>query len=177
MPHIYPEDCSSAHACGRTWQDGSHPFHPWEFAVCLRLAFRKGLTLEVPCAWGVELAAVFSVKPGWFSDVLDSGCCNPWIKGLRYLASTSRVWEAHIQYRSWICPGRVADEIHLSGGGCVGCRRAGGSVPRDCVFLGAWQEMTWPQPPREAVIQWCRTGSPDQPETVESSALASALRA
>lgn len=105
MPHIYPEDCSSARACGRTWQDGSHPIHPWELAVCLRLAFRKGLTLEVPCAWGVELAAVFSVKPGWFSDVLDSGCCNPWIKGLRYLASTRRVWEAHIQYRSWICPG------------------------------------------------------------------------
>lgn len=72
-----------------------------------------------------------------------------------------------------VAAGRIAVEIHRSARCCVGRRRAGGSVPRDCAFLEAWQEVAWPQPPREAVIQWCRTGSPDQPETVESSALAS----
>lgn len=76
-----------------------------------------------------------------------------------------------------VAAGRIADEMHRSAWCCVGCRRAGGSVPRDRAFLESGQEMTWPQPPREAVLQWCRTGSPDQPETVGSSALVSAVSA
>lgn len=107
MPHIYPEDCSSPCACGRTWGDGSCPFHQWEFVLCLRSASRKGLThlLGAPSAWGVEfLAAVFSGKPSWFSDILDLGCCDTCIKGVRYLTLTSSVQDAHIQYSRRICP-------------------------------------------------------------------------